>query len=101
MRTTLQQFWSWRIRVAAAALTASVLVLIEFGGKFTEANSESIQPGMSLPEVEALLGGPATYQLDKPEEAEEWARSKNARQATWEAGIWESSDRSSAIGVFV
>ncbi len=34
----------------------------------TEENAKSIRPGMTLAEVEGLLGGPATWEVDMQEE---------------------------------
>ena len=64
-----------------------------------ESRFQQIKPGMTLAEVETILG-PPMIQLEEPEELKLWAATVKDR-ACWEAGIWWSPDRQTTLHLYL
>jgi hypothetical protein len=70
------------------------------GARRMKARCEQIKPGMTIAEVERVLGSPPSVRPGSPGDAKRFAASVGRERACWYAGIWESPDRRSAIHVF-
>ncbi|HEV3445408.1 MAG TPA: hypothetical protein VG099_12245 [Gemmataceae bacterium] len=85
--------------VFAAALGFCVLAFQQGEQRCDESRFQQIKPGMTLAEVETILG-PPMIQLEEPEELKLWAATVKDR-ACWEAGIWWSPDRQTTLHLYL
>jgi hypothetical protein len=85
--------------VFVAALGFYILAFQQGEQRRDETPFKQIKPGMTLAEVEAILG-PPMIQLEEPEELKLWAAAVKDR-ACWEAGIWLSPDRQTTLHLYL
>src|SRR5262249_36771238 len=90
--------WRALLWLAGLALVIGALLLTDrllWAPGLTEDNVRRIRPGMPLAEVEALLGGPAVWELDaRDEEGDQprgyrWLRKRVGEGARLEAQFFE------------
>src|SRR5262245_41101844 len=64
MRWLFTRWWAWALVAMTALLLVAMALFASGGSKITEANCDRIVAGMTLEEVEALLGRPPSASSD-------------------------------------
>src|SRR5581483_6057566 len=83
------QRWQWVGLLLLGAILAGVFIY-DFSDRtrVNEANYDKIEPGMTLRQVEAILGGPANYMNEGPVRI--WTRSRHVRTNADMDNSWAS-----------